>query len=302
MSILKPDRFFFQHRQAMAAFAFAVSLFVGFFVSFFVSVFFNSGFTTLTISSARAGISSALDQHQHFSFLSDVISYPEDQSKSGITVLETVLLMNEVETMWRSDVQSVSAGFQWDFHWDKPWLGAGTTFSDERIFKLMLWGGLVRAEKMTLEGLEAVLCHEFGHLLGGTPRQIFPGQTSSFVEHWSSTDGKSDWWAATVCLPRLYGARGLSPVEIRDRTQKAGLDFVRFAHFHFEKSAPLPSLFLDAPEAPLQTLTLAYPTLQCRLDTFRLGAKLTLESALESSPVTTPEGSPQKRPRCWFAD
>lgn len=220
----------------------------------------------------------------------EVISYPEDQSKSGITVLDTVLLMSEVETLLRDEVQSASAGFQWDFHWDKPWLGAGSMFTDDQVFKVMLWGGLVRAEKMTVPALEAILCHEFGHLLGGTPRQIFPSLSEPEVEHWSSTEGQSDWWAASVCLPRLYRARGLTASEIRDRIVKAGLEFTIFAHFHFEKNSPLPDLQSSALEKPQQTLTLAYPSLQCRLDTFRIGA----ESALGMEPP--------KRPRCWFAD
>ena len=263
-------------------------------------------FTIFTGDSAHANVSASLDRHHHFSFLSDVISYPEDQSKSGITVLETVLLMTEIETLFRSDVQKVSSGFQWDFHWDKPWLGAGTVLTDERLFKVMLWGGLVRAEKMTIEGLEAVLCHEFGHLLGGMPRQIFPGESSSDVEHWSSTEGQSDWWAATVCLPALYAARGLSPTEIRDRTKKAGFDFVLFAHFHFEKGTPLPSLSNAATEKPAQTLTLAYPSLQCRLDTFRIGAESIPEpttlSTLATILVPSFAAMPHNRPRCWFAD
>jgi hypothetical protein len=221
---------------------------------------------------------------------SEVISYPEDQSKSGITVLETVLLMSEIETLLRDKTQSASSGFQWDFHWNKPWLGAGSVLTDDKIFQIMLWGGLVRADKMTIPALEAILCHEFGHLLGGTPRQIFPSFNEPGEEHWSSTEGQSDWWAATVCLPSLYRARGLNPNEIRDRILKAGLEFALFAQFHFEKGLPPPDLNLSAPEMPENTLTLAYPSLQCRLDTFRIGA----ESALGTQPP--------KRPRCWFAD
>lgn len=215
--------------------------------------------------------------------------------------------MNEIESMLRRDIQRVSTGFQWDFHWDKPWLGAGSVLTYERVFRVMLWGGIVRAEKMTPQGLEAVLCHEFGHLLGGTPKQIFPAEG----EHWSSTEGQSDWWAATVCLPRLYQSRGLAPAEISDRIKRAGLDFVLFAHFHFEKDSPLPSLNLEAQEAPIQTLTLAYPTLQCRLDTYRLGAESRPETTPESTSFSTLESGPIAsfvqtppvvRPRCWFAD
>ncbi len=216
--------------------------------------------------------------------LSDVISYPEDQSRSGITVLETILLMNEVESQWRDEIQTTARRFSWDFHWQKPWLGAGGLLTSDGTFQVMLWGGIIRAEKMTLPGLEAVLCHEFGHLLGGKPKQIFPGEG----EHWSSTEGQSDWWAATICLPRLYQARGLSRSAIKSRIREAGLAFALFVHYHFEKDLPEPSLLRHALEQPPSTLTLAYPSLQCRLDTYRVGAD-GMDSEAENL-----------RPRCWF--
>lgn len=220
------------------------------------------------------------------SFYSEVISYPENESRSGISVFETVMTMSEIESHFKTDVARNANGFSWDFHWEKPWLGAGSAITEDGAFQIMLWGGIVRAEKMTVPALELILCHEFGHLLAGTPKQVFPQEG----EHWSSTEGQSDWWAATMCLPQVYRSRGLTALEIRDRIRQGALDFSRFVHFHFEKSAPEPSLELSALETPTETLKLAYPSLQCRLDTYRIGAEAVFNE------------TPPSRPRCWFAD
>ncbi len=233
---------------------------------------------------------------------STVIEYREDNAPSGITVHETVTLMGEIAALYQPEVLKNGALFAWDFDWTKPWLGAGSRLdvvdskdaidSELRTFAIMLWGGFARADAMTLRALEFTLCHEFGHFLGGNPHQVFAGN----IDDWSSSEGQSDWWAATVCLPRLYRARGLSDIAVRDRILGAGLDFVRFAEFHFDKAidpatgrrlTEPATLERSAPETPPETLTLAYPSTQCRLDTVRLGAACAVGQSCE-------------RPRCWF--
>lgn len=222
-----------------------------------------------------------------------VISFPVNRSDSGIDVLQAILIMSEIERLMRPLVSmQTHGGFQWDFDWEKPWLGAGSQLDDDGKFRILLWGGLVRATKMSAPALEAVICHEFGHLLGGEPRQFFPVAGSTEREkHWSSAEGQSDWFAATECLPKLYRNRGLSSIEIQDRIEQASLDFTLFIRHHFEPNTPVPSLESEAPEAPAATLHSTYPSLQCRLDTYRIGAQ-----------CSDTEGSCPKRPRCWFAD
>ncbi|MDX9732268.1 MAG: metal-dependent hydrolase [Bdellovibrionales bacterium] len=210
--------------------------------------------------------------------------YPPNNSYSDIGVLEAVLLMAEVKGLFDSatnrDIANLGYRFAWDFRWDVPQIGAGSNLLGD-VFNIMLYGGYVRAEKMTPLILELTLCHEFGHLLGGDPRQNFPQNND---EHWSSTEGQSDWWAATVCLPKLYSARGLSPEETQERIKQAALEFTVFARFHFYPDLPEVSLNASAPERPATTPRLSYPSLQCRLDTFRIGADC-------------PEC---ERPPCWW--
>ena len=240
---------------------------------------------------------------------STVIEYREDRAPSGITVQETVAVMSEIAALYQPDVLKNGALFAWDFDWMKPWLGAGsrldvvdsknTIDSELRTFSIMLWGGFVRSDAMTIRALEFTLCHEFGHFLGGDPHQVFAGN----IDDWSSSEGQSDWWAASVCLPRLYRARGLDEIAIRDRVLAAGLDFARFVEFHFDKAVDPATgerwhepaaLERSASETPPQTLKLAYPSTQCRLDTIRLGAECALSTGDKTQSCS--------RPRCWFVE
>ena len=230
---------------------------------------------------------------------STVIEYPMERNASGISVLETAQLMSEIASLYQNEVLQSGAFFAWDFDWEKPWLGAGSSLkeSDEfagqvRTFEIMLWGGFIRSDRMTLPALEFTLCHEFGHFLAGEPKQVFPSETAP---HWSSAEGQSDWWAASVCLPKLYRERGLNPEEIETRTLAAGLDFARFAEFHFEKDSKS-SLEAEAPETPAATLTLAYPSVQCRLDTVRIGAACARATDAASREALC------RRPRCWYVE
>lgn len=236
-----------------------------------------------SLSSAQTAMPASLAGSQ----VAQVISYPPERNVSKIDVSSTILTMTEIAGLYSAAVHAHDTAFAWDFSWEKPWLGAGSKLY-EGTFSIMLWGGFVRAEGMTLRGLEFTICHEFGHFLGGEPRQTFPFETES----WSSVEGQADWWAASVCLPTLYRLRGLKTSAARDRILKAGLDFARFAQSQYEKDSPSVSLDKAAPERPASTLVLSYPSLQCRLDTIRLGADCI---------VSDEDASGQcERPRCWF--
>ena len=218
--------------------------------------------------------------------------FPETFAPSGIDVNETVKTMTEIVGHFQSDISKKGAQFAWDFDWTQPGLGAGSRFDTDTsgpTFRILLWGGFVRAEKMTRPVLEFTLCHELGHFLGGSPRQVFS-------ESWSSAEGQADWWAASVCLPRVYRARGFNSADQRERIRQAGIDFARFVEFYYETNngtdprEEASALERTALEQPPATLTLSYPTTQCRLDTIRLGAD-----------CASGDGSCH-RPRCWFVD
>lgn len=208
------------------------------------------------------------------------IEFPIERSDSGIELLTTVRLLSEVKA--QNDALLVARGyrFAWQFDWNKPWLGAGSTLNGD-VFSIMLWGGLVRSTEMTIEALELILCHEYGHALGGAPLQS---------DQWSSTEGQSDWWAARACLPKLYQTRGLSTIASADRIRKAGLDFTLWAHQHTEPMNETPSVSRHAPALQPHEPTLrSYPSLQCRLDTYVIAADCIANQTANC-----------RRPACWF--
>ncbi|MCB0378907.1 MAG: hypothetical protein KDD33_10475, partial [Bdellovibrionales bacterium] len=63
-----------------------------------------------------------------------------------------------------------------------------------------MYGGLARHPEMTLDGFHMVICHELGHHLAGYP---FTG--GGFGGVWAANEGQSDYFAAQVCAPKLWG-------------------------------------------------------------------------------------------------
>ncbi len=195
-----------------------------------------------------------------------------------------------------------SQTWQVDFDWNQTYLGAGSTQYDG-VFHIMLWGGWVRATYMTPGALAATLCHEAGHRLAGAPVQHFQGQ-----DPWSSAEGQADHYAASVCLPRLYEAllkvhspllqRSQEPeAEVICRNSKdphkcqwvatSGIDLIQVAQVYYEREVPFARPEIRAAEKPAATLEIAYPTYQCRMNTFTTDA-------------VCDQGLACPRLACWF--
>ena len=220
---------------------------------------------------------------------STVITYPVEKNRSNIDVVTTVKTIGEVAAIFSPLVVDQGTPFAWDFDWEKPWIGAGSK-KYQGTFSIMLWGGFVRADLMTIKALQFTVCHEFGHFLGGAPFQLFDDPS----QNWSSTEGQADWWAATVCLPALYRSQGQTEIEVRKSILQAGLEFAQFLQFHFHETTIPVSLEAKAQERPQKTLMLSYPSLQCRLDTIRIGG--TCATLVQQNE----EIESCERPRCWY--
>ena len=175
-----------------------------------------------------------------------------------------------------------------NFDWKQPYIAAGSTYDGEN-FKVMLWGGLVRARYMTLGGVAAVICHEIGHKLGGQPHQKFNGHEAD----WSSAEGQADTFAATRCLPQMYDnlksffpdylltERDPATAQICASTTdpdkcrwiaSSGIELIQSMQVYFDLEIPMANPTIWAPEKPSDTLHTQYPTYQCRMDIFKSGA------------------------------
>lgn len=223
--------------------------------------------------------------------------FPVTHNASAISEVTVQELIHVVQAEFTKDLASTA--WQIDFDWQQPYIGAGSLKPDE-VFRVMLWGGLVRARYMNMGALSAILCHELGHALGGEPKQV--GLT------WASAEGAADHFASTICLPRLYRAlkrvnphllgtpsepianslcaRQADPAECAWRFS-SGIDLIQFLQVYYERDIPFANPAKRAPEAPARTLDLSYPSYQCRMDIYVEGA------LCENGPACP-------RLRCWF--
>ncbi|MFT6069692.1 MAG: hypothetical protein ACJAT2_001527 [Bacteriovoracaceae bacterium] len=188
--------------------------------------------------------------------------------------------------------------------WKVPYMSAWA-FETDKAFTINFWGGFARIPGMTDRALALTVCHEIGHIIGGSPYHL-PGSSQNM-----SAEGQSDFFAASTCMKKY-----ISFYEIQDEVTAldavaASRCFERFEKlierevcFEITKAAQdLASVFsflnpeqgfsFETPSELIvpETLFNSYPTIQCRLDTFLAGA-------LAATPLPIDE---ELRPACWFA-
>lgn len=227
--------------------------------------------------------------------------FTEQENASGLKESDVLFLLQTLDHRYGSLIQN--SGDKWfsGFVWSQSYLGAGST-NDAGNFKILLWGGLIRARSMTFGALASVVCHELGHKLGGEPLQKFSDPTMN----WSSAEGQADYFAASQCLPFLYEDLKVSAprylkTEIEPGIQalcrnardvskcqwvaSSGVDLIETLQIYFDLDQPQADLNIWTKEKVSETLYTQYPSYQCRMDTFKSAAR------------------DPKAPRlpCWFA-
>ena len=153
-----------------------------------------------------------------------------------------------------------------DAQWESPYLGMGMNNSRS----MLILGGTTRVKGMTKDAFAAAVCHEIGHVLGGSPYQTINGS------EWASAEGQADFFAANICLPGYFKNIGVPATEILSRVEKAGYEMLSsLAPYSSETSEELNSLrrFHKLDEKVDATLINNYPTLKCRYETFRNSLK-----------------------------
>lgn len=163
------------------------------------------------------------------------------------------------------------------YEWQSPYFAAFAQQKEDSM-QVSLWGGMARAPGATKAALAAILCHELGHILGGEPRQTIPGSD------WASTEGQSDFYAASTCLPELLTAYPeiVSTVDeevkevcdqnvLCEKSMQAGLEMVRFIQKYSYRQY-VPVNIKTPAAAALELVRNTYPSDQCRLDSFVQGS------------------------------
>lgn len=198
---------------------------------------------------------------------------PEENQNKVINGNNFYLIPVKLIGLFSPELSEVGYPVSLAANWESPYFGAGVSLY-ENSFHLMILGGMTRLPEMTEDAYAAIVCHEIGHIIGGEPRQTIVGA------NWSSAEGQSDFFSASVCLPRYFKSLGVSALEIPVRIEAAGFDmlntFKKYDSNSVDKTLSRTRGFMPATG---ETLINTYPSLQCRYENFK---------------------NPSQRAACWY--
>lgn len=94
--------------------------------------------------------------------------------------------------------------------WNDNQFQAGARIIEEtNEMEMMVTGAVARAEGITRDAIELVLCHEFGHVVGGAPktgRKMKWEHKEGFAFYGHGTyEGQADYFATLKCFRSLHG-------------------------------------------------------------------------------------------------
>ncbi len=193
-------------------------------------------------------------------------------------------------------------------------------------WEVHMFGGLARMEDMTPEGFAAVICHEFGHQVGGLPKkkQMWWGIS------WAAAEGQSDYFATAKCMKHLFaGDDNIArvkeleiPAVVAEKCEQVYADendqavCIRSAMagealgkvLAAMGNASAPSIETPSTLVVSQTNMAGYPSTQCRVDTYFQGALCDQPASIEPSTEDIHQGYCARengyeigaRPLCWF--
>ncbi len=190
---------------------------------------------------------------------------------SPIDIVQFYTTPAQIQQLFQTELAQLPYPLVLNAEWESPLFGAGVSLF-ENNFRLMILGGTTRVKGLTPDAYAAIVCHELGHVIGGSPFQ-----TIQFAE-WSSAEGQSDFFAANVCLPRYFRSLNEAEDKIPARIEAAGFKMFQSFSQVIKEGDGFIRFNADTTKTPA-TLINTYPSLQCRYENFRkLGT----------------------RPACWF--
>lgn len=223
-------------------------------------------------------------------------------------LIETIHLMSFLSEHYQPDFSKKSIILKWNFDWNKSEIAAGSQLENNE-FSVLLYGGFIRMPESDFRVVALALCHELGHFLAGAPYQKLFNNSKN---DWSSAEGQADWFAANNCLPVVFEKYQNQILKLNSNKESmqfctqsknrnlcqfvtmAGYQFsvINFKYFNnnlsqLEKESP--EILKNSTNLPLKTLDSTYPSMQCRLDTYKK-ATLCFDSQIQKC----------DRPRCWF--
>lgn len=195
------------------------------------------------------------------------------------------------------------------------------TLKLENEFQVNVMGGLARHPLMNEDALILVFCHELGHHLGGSPREL--------NNNWLVVEGQADYFATLKCTRQIFSQEDNSwylnsdtnshmrqecemsfqskkEIALCMRSTAAGLTL---ALINADlRNTPVAPRFTTPDQKVVEELKLAHPQPQCRLDTYVAGAICPVQVSLELSDYDLDNGACSRwygqtrgvRPLCWY--
>lgn len=134
--------------------------------------------------------------------------------------------------------------------------------------EIHVYGGFAKIKGATQDSFALIVCHELGHLHAGYPY--------SNVDLELSVEGRSDYWATNICLPKVIPhLREITPSAhanyCADQMCARILDAAIIVTTHFARNDKEKPSLSKRDESVVQEVLKTHPSAQCRLDTFKAG-------------------------------
>lgn len=140
-------------------------------------------------------ISTLAEASFRFSKNQSYVIYAEEETTSEIKEDVFFQVTSDILNLYTGRGKVIIANLDWKY----PYMSAWANKNGE-VFSINFWGGFARIPIMTLSTWEFIVCHEIGHIIGGHPMQTIKDYD------WASSEGQSDHFAVTECLPHYYSS------------------------------------------------------------------------------------------------
>jgi len=217
----------------------------------------------------------------------DLYKYDRILSFDGTTMTETEFnqVIDKVSKALEPSVALHGASLVVERLWGTSMVNAASK-QFMKTWKIYMYGGLARRPEITKDGFALVMCHEFGHHLGGYPFY-------SWLGRWAAAEGQADYFATDVCARKIWGSEPVENAKFRfnvPQTAKNKCDAIWKGdddrNLCYRTAAAALSLAdllgvlnsqgkpkFETPDIKVVSRTnLGYASSQCRLDTYLQGS------------------------------
>ncbi len=236
-------------------------------------------------------------------------------------------VIKEVETLYEPISKAQNQSFSIEVNESSMALSGGAD-SENRKLKVTLDRGLLQSTRLSPDGLRVLVCHELGHLFGGSPRKSPPyewdGPLANDGLTFMSSEGQADYYASLVCFRQLVaGQDHQKALSSSAQNSSRVSQLCKASHSESPENAMICQraaygalnmlqLAMDFPislekQDTANTPALirnTYPERQCRLDTVFAGAlcrkKFPAILDMMDSQKNDCDQEEAKRPKCWY--